>query len=110
VSVVVHGSAAVGVSQVSVASLRFGVGQVAAVSSTIVPGGDPYPDLLATFPVAGSGVALGDTEACVSGRVGGEAFVACDGVRVRLHRRCGLGFELALTVPLLARLRRRKRG
>jgi hypothetical protein len=111
VSVVVHGSAAVGVSQVSVASLRFGVGQVAAVSSTIVPGGDPYPDLLATFPVAGSGVALGDTEACLSGLVAGEAFVACDGVLVRLHgRRCGLGFELALTVPLLARLRRRKRG
>jgi hypothetical protein len=49
--------------------------------------------------VPGSGVALGDTEACVSGLVGGEAFVACDGVLVRLHgRRCGLGFELALTV------------
>jgi hypothetical protein len=65
-------------SLVSAASLRFGVGQVAALSSTIVPGGDPYPDLLASFPVAGSGVALGDSEACVSGLVGGEAFVACD--------------------------------
>jgi hypothetical protein len=60
--------------------------------------------------VPGSGVALGDTEACVSGLVGGEAFVACDGVRVRLHRRCGLGFELALLAPLLARLARKRRG
>ena len=111
VAVVVHGSAAVDVSQVGAASLRFGVGQVAALSSTIVPGGDPYPDLLASFPVAGSGVALGDTEACLSGLVGGEAFVACDGVLVRLHgRRCGLGFELALALPLLARLRRRRFG
>jgi hypothetical protein len=61
--------------------------------------------------VPGSGVALGDTEACLSGLVAGEAFVACDGVLVRLHgRRCGLGFQLALAVPLLARLRRRTRA
>lgn len=112
VSVVVHGSAAVDVAQVSVASLRFGVGQVAALSSTIVPGGDPFPELLVTFPVPGPGVALGDSEACLSGLVAGEAFVACDGILVRLHGRpCDLGFELALVAPLLARLRRRrKRG
>jgi hypothetical protein len=71
VTAVVHGSAALDVSQVGIASLRFGVGQVTALSTTIVPGSEPYPDLVASFPMAGSGVALGDTEACVSGLVGG---------------------------------------
>jgi hypothetical protein len=43
------------------------------------------------------------------GLVAGEAFVDCDGFLVRLQgRRCGLGFELALVVPLLALLRRRR--
>jgi predicted RNase H-like HicB family nuclease len=60
---------------------------VAALSTTIVPGGDPWPDLVASFPVAGSGVALADTEACVSGLVAGEHFLACDGVLVRASLR-----------------------
>jgi predicted RNase H-like HicB family nuclease len=43
------------------------VGQVAALSTTIVPDGDAYPDPVASFPVAGSGVAWGvDTLAPVS--------------------------------------------
>jgi hypothetical protein len=93
-------------------SLRFGVGQVAAETAELIDGnGDLVPDtLVATFPAAGSGVALGDTQACVAGAIDGEAFVACDDVIVVLTRpSCGLGTELALLLPLLGALRARSR-
>jgi hypothetical protein len=58
-------------------------------------------------------VALGDTQACVSGAISGEPFVACDAVNV-FHSAhlvgCGVGPELALLVPLLGALRGRRRA
>jgi hypothetical protein len=44
---------------------------------------DGHPDLLLSFLLEESGLAVGDTEACVEGHFDGSPFRACDGVRVR---------------------------
>jgi probable HAF family extracellular repeat protein len=68
---------------------------------------DDLVDLLLYFEVAETGLAPGDTQACLEG--GGEQpFHDCDPVTVGVHA-CGLGFEIALILPPLLWLRSHRR-
>jgi hypothetical protein len=64
---------------------------------------DGFVDLISHYRTEEAGLAPGDTEACLEGATfAGMPFRGCDHVRT-VHPRCGLGFELALLAPLLAR-------
>ncbi|MDJ0851635.1 MAG: S8 family serine peptidase [Myxococcota bacterium] len=70
--------------------------------------GDRHRDLLGLFPIAETGIAFGDTEACLRGELAdGVPFSGCDSVHTLPA--CGLGYELALLLPPLAWLRARRR-
>jgi len=68
---------------------------------------DSYVDLVPSFVPRDTGLAVGDTEACVSGTIGGQPFEGCDVVEV-VERACGLGVELVGLLPPLAWWRRRR--
>jgi glucose/arabinose dehydrogenase len=72
--------------------------------------GDGYDDLLLHFASDQTGLAPGDSHACLWGEADGGFFGGCDTVFVHVFA-CGLGFEVAfLVLPLLWLHRRRHRG
>jgi hypothetical protein len=69
--------------------------------------GDGLTDLMAHFPTQETGLAMGDSEACLAGEtLDGTPFGDCD--QVNTARGCGLGFELAFLLPALVWLKRRQ--
>jgi hypothetical protein len=68
---------------------------------------DGFADALAHFVIAETGIMAGDTEACVTGELGGQSFEGCDAIRTEVA--CGLGVELVLLLPPLAWQYRRRR-
>ena len=71
---------------------------------------DGFMDLLSLYRIRETGIAIGDTEACVTGEtLDGTALEGCDVVATRPPGRCGTGFSLVFLVPPLIWMRQRRR-
>jgi hypothetical protein len=73
---------------------------------------DGFTDLLSHYRTQETGIAMGDTEACVTGEtLDGRPLEGCDAVSTMVP--CGNGYAAALVVPPLVWIggrRRRKRA
>ncbi|HEX5067983.1 MAG TPA: hypothetical protein VFY49_17815, partial [Myxococcota bacterium] len=110
--VALFGSASLDVRRVDLRSLALGPdGAPALFSVPALVNRDRKKDLLSLYWTPDTGIAFGDTEVCLTGRLeSGRRLRGCDAILT--HTGCGRGYETALVVPLcvpLARAARRLR-
>jgi probable HAF family extracellular repeat protein len=114
IPVAILGTDTFDVTDVDTTTLRFGPGEAEPVHKN---GGhledvnaDGLTDLLSHYRTQDTGIAIGDTEACVTGEtLDGVPIEGCDLINTQPPGQCGLGFELALLVPPLMWLYGRRR-
>jgi hypothetical protein len=122
IPVALLGSESFDVDEVDVATLAFGPAGAAPALDLTDPlvgwlsrwdvNRDGEQDLLSYYWTDETGVAFGDTEACLTGEsLDGLTLEGCDAVVAEHPWSCGLGVELALVLaPLLGLRRRSRRG
>lgn len=115
VRVALLGSDRFDVADVDPASLAFGPAGAFAIRgrfSVLDPDGDGFSDLLSLYRTRDTGIALGDTRACLRGELrDGTRFEGCNRIETTV---CGRGYEVAAVVPMVVWLAplvtRRKQG
>jgi hypothetical protein len=116
IPVAILGSDALDIGEVDLATLAFGPdgarpvhnegGHLADVNE------DGFADLLSHYSTRYTGIAMGDTDACVTGELlSGVPFEGCDTIRTETsgHRRCGGGAWVLFVVGALLGLTRGRR-